>query len=182
MTNPVSLPSFYCKILVIPRKKISCRSINSWNILIVNVANLIHTPPVILVGEIIFDLRNFTLNLLFKCCMNMSSCTARTFDKQRARLASEVCRASLLCKTNQMHICYNLISHSFFHMFRDFKAHHQEDSSKNIGNTIYVHVYGVSKYIYFFMSYDNFYFKTLRTGSFKLFKRPFPGFLTILTL
>ena len=25
-------------------------------------------------------------------------------------------------------------------------------------------------------------FKTLRTGSFKLFKRPFPGFLTILTL
>jgi len=26
------------------------------------------------------------------------------------------------------------------------------------------------------------YFNTLRTGSFKLFKRPFPGFLTILTL
>jgi len=25
-------------------------------------------------------------------------------------------------------------------------------------------------------------FNTLRTGSFKLFKRPFPGFLTILTL
>jgi len=27
-----------------------------------------------------------------------------------------------------------------------------------------------------------FTFNTLRTGSFKLFKRPFPGFLTILTL
>jgi len=26
------------------------------------------------------------------------------------------------------------------------------------------------------------YLNTLRTGSFKLFKRPFPGFLTILTL
>jgi len=26
------------------------------------------------------------------------------------------------------------------------------------------------------------YFNTLRTGSFKLFKRPFPGFLTILTI
>jgi hypothetical protein len=26
------------------------------------------------------------------------------------------------------------------------------------------------------------YFNTLRTGSFKSFKRPFPGFLTILTL
>jgi len=26
------------------------------------------------------------------------------------------------------------------------------------------------------------YINTLRTGSFKLFKRPFPGFLTILTL
>ena len=26
------------------------------------------------------------------------------------------------------------------------------------------------------------YFNTLRTGSFKLFKRPLPGFLTILTL
>jgi hypothetical protein len=25
------------------------------------------------------------------------------------------------------------------------------------------------------------HFNTLRTGSFKLFKRPFPGFLTILT-
>jgi len=28
----------------------------------------------------------------------------------------------------------------------------------------------------------NFQFNTLRTGSFKLFKRPLPGFLTILTL
>jgi hypothetical protein len=28
----------------------------------------------------------------------------------------------------------------------------------------------------------NHYINTLRTGSFKLFKRPFPGFLTILTL
>jgi hypothetical protein len=28
----------------------------------------------------------------------------------------------------------------------------------------------------------HFMFNTLRTGSFKLFKRPFPGFLTILTL
>jgi hypothetical protein len=26
------------------------------------------------------------------------------------------------------------------------------------------------------------HFNTLRTGSFKLFKRPFPGFLTLLTL
>jgi len=26
------------------------------------------------------------------------------------------------------------------------------------------------------------YFNTMRTGSFKLFKHPFPGFLTILTL
>ena len=28
----------------------------------------------------------------------------------------------------------------------------------------------------------SYFFNTLRTGSFKLFKRPFPGFLTILTL
>jgi hypothetical protein len=28
----------------------------------------------------------------------------------------------------------------------------------------------------------NIFLNTLRTGSFKLFKRPFPGFLTILTL
>ena len=34
------------------------------------------------------------------------------------------------------------------------------------------------------IDYDKPYglFNTLRTGSFKLFKRPFPGFLTILTL
>jgi len=30
--------------------------------------------------------------------------------------------------------------------------------------------------------YNAKYFNTLRTGSFKLFKRPLPGFLTILTL
>ena len=65
----------------------------------------------------------------------MSSCTARRFDKQRARLAGEVCRASLQCKTNQMHVYYNLISHSIFYTFRDFKAHHQEDRCKNIGIT-----------------------------------------------
>jgi len=30
--------------------------------------------------------------------------------------------------------------------------------------------------------YNTIYINTLRTGSFKFFKRPFPGFLTILTL
>jgi len=30
--------------------------------------------------------------------------------------------------------------------------------------------------------YTTFILNTLKTGSFKLFKRPFPGFLTILTL
>jgi len=34
----------------------------------------------------------------------------------------------------------------------------------------------------FEMAVDKVQIKTLRTGSFKLFKRPFPGFLTILTL
>ena len=33
-----------------------------------------------------------------------------------------------------------------------------------------------------FRSYTHMHLNTLRTGSFKLFKRPFPGFLTILTL
>jgi len=34
----------------------------------------------------------------------------------------------------------------------------------------------------FIISDINMFLNTLRTGLFKLFKRPFPGFLTILTL
>ena len=39
----------------------------------------------------------------------------------------------LQCNTNQMHICYNLILHIIFYMFRAWKAHHQEDTHKNTG-------------------------------------------------
>jgi len=35
--------------------------------------------------------------------------------------------------TNQMLICYNLISHNIFYMFRVLMAHHQEDSFNNTG-------------------------------------------------
>ena len=45
------------------------------------------------------------------------------------------CNATQLlqCKTNPRHICYNLILHSIFYMFRALKAHHQDDSCKNTG-------------------------------------------------
>jgi len=51
----------------------------------------------------------------------------------------------LQCKIAQMHIDYNLILHSIFYIFRALKTHHQEDTCKNTGNVLYVHVvYGES--------------------------------------
>ena len=51
----------------------------------------------------------------------------------------------LQCKTAQTHIYYNLILHSIFYIFRALKTHHQEDTCKNTGNLLYVHVvYGES--------------------------------------
>ena len=36
-------------------------------------------------------------------------------------------------RTNQMHICYNLIIHSIFYNFRGLKARNKEESCKNTG-------------------------------------------------
>jgi len=57
---------------------------------------------------------------------------------------------------------------------------------KNNNNNVIEHTYSY-KCTFVGLSYVNdssgyINFNTLRTGSFKLFKRPFPGFLTILTL
>jgi len=44
-----------------------------------------------------------------------------------------------------MHICYNLILHSIFYMFRAWKAHHQEDTCNNTGIMVkYMSMYMVS--------------------------------------
>jgi len=50
---------------------------------------------------------------------------------------------------------------------------------KAVGNSV---TYEDRKQITFVTVHCRGYVNTLRTGSFKLFKRPFPGFLTILTL
>ena len=60
---------------------------------------------------------------------------------------------------------------------------------RNVGDTAYLkHVIITHShnrnhhYRHFSIAIESLCFNTLRTGSFKLFKRPFPGFLTILTL
>jgi len=52
------------------------------------------------------------------------------------------CDTIIQKSTNQIHICYNLISQCIFCMSRAFKAHHQEDICNNTG-IVYVYMFGI---------------------------------------
>jgi len=58
----------------------------------------------------------------------------------------------------------------------------QDDTSNYMEKLIFAHIVLRNRMVYLLPYSIEITFNTLRTGSFKLFKRPFPGFLTILTL
>ena len=85
-------------------------------------------------------------------------------------------RLAFQFKFNTVHFRYKRLIHVTLHPFSSLSYDRSKASSKASSPHSLIQSFFLQKRV------SSPFLNTLRTGSFKLFKRPFPGFLTILTL